>query len=120
MRGYVLAEVLIVLTILSVIVIVSYPRVLNTLQQFEENRYQEFVNNVKVAAKVYIEKNEDEYNLENPEDTVIITIGDLVEAGVYNETTKNPKTQEPADLYDEILVRVTANYVKEYTYPFDE
>ncbi len=118
-NGYTLMEVLIVLTVLSIIVLVSYPLMTNTLRTAEEQRYEEFINTIHLVTEAYIELNDEKYNLEEPFDSVIIKVDDLVNAGLYIASTQNPKTGEPLDLNDEILVYLQANYVKKFVYPID-
>ncbi len=120
MRGFTIVEVLVVLIILSLMVVLAYPRVLHILRQTEETSYQEFVNTIELATAVYIEQNATVYNLKEPDDEVVITIADLINAGLYNRATINPKTKEPIDVYDQIYISVTESYLKEYIYPYTE
>ncbi len=116
MRGYTLVEVIIVLTVLSIIVLISYPSIMMTLKQAEERHYEEFVATILTASEVYVEMNEDVYNLEEPNDTVTILVADLVDAGLYSGGTRNPKTNEKVNLNDEIEITLEENYVKSFSY----
>lgn len=116
MRGYTLVEIIIVLTVLGIIVMISYPTIMTTLKQAEERQYENFVETIIFASEAYIESNEEVYNLENPTDTVTIMVADLVDGGFYNANTQNPKTGETVDLNDEIIITVQANYVKNFDY----
>ncbi len=120
MRGYTLVEVIVVLVILSLILLISFPSIMRTLQQAEERHYEEFVNTIIAASEVYIEMEEDVYNLEDPGDTVTITVADLVDAGLYSGNIRNPKTEEMVDLNDEIVITLEENYVKDFEYISDE
>ena len=120
MRGYTLIEVLTVIVLLTIISLITLPTLLNTLQSVEQSRYQEFVSTIKFASETYIESNVEVYNLNEPEDEVIITISDLVKAGLYNEKTKNPKTGEVVGLQEQIKIVVQEDYTKQYIYPYPE
>lgn len=119
MRGYSLVEVLAVIFVLGLIAVLVFPSLVNTYKQTEDKRYAEFVTAIKLTSEVYIESNEDIFNLEAVDDHVIITIADLVDAGLYNERTKNPKTNQEVGLEEKIKVLVTENLIKEYIYPYE-
>ncbi len=119
MRGYTLIEVLAVIFVLGLISLLVFPSLILTMKDNDDVRYQEFVKAIKLTAEVYIETNESVFNLEEVDDFVIITIADLVDAGLYNERTQNPLTKETVGLEEEIKVIVTETFAKEYIYPYE-
>lgn len=93
-KGFTLIEMLGIITVLAVILLVTFPNVSQSIKQMKINNKNNFTNNLKVSAETYVELNRDRYEeLNTPGGTITITIQDLYDAnllkGKYEDVDQN-------------------------------
>ena len=69
-KGFTLVELIVVIVLLSLITIFTFPSINKTIQNRKEEMYNIQVNNIKASAENYINKN----NLLNENDKIIVSI----------------------------------------------
>lgn len=112
-KGFTLIEIIGVVTVLSLILIVAVPSLTKTLKRNEQNKYKDYVDNLKIAAENYVvdklksgETFEDDY--------MSFSIGDLIDAGYIKELITNPVTNEKITRDYEIKVTKEINGTFKY------
>lgn len=108
-KGYTLVEVIIVIILLSLISIITFPSINKILNERKEELYNIQIGNIKEATINYINKN----NLLASSDKVIVTLCQLKQEGFADEKIKDPRTG--LLLFDDSKVIATKNPV-EYTF----
>ena len=87
-KGFTLVELIVVIVLLSLITIFTFPSINKTIQNRKEAMYNIQVNNIKASAEKYISKN----NLLNENDKIIVTLCQLKQEGFEDEKLRDPKT----------------------------
>lgn len=82
MKGFTLIEMLGIITILAVVLLVTFPNLNKSLKQMKENKNNNFTNNLKVSAESFIELNRDNYPELDETGSVEITVQDLYDANL--------------------------------------
>lgn len=115
-KGYTLIELLAVLSIMAVILLIAVPSVTKQLSGIEDNNYNQFKQNVYLAAESYINANPDEYtNLKETNGEACINVEYLVRDGWIKSSMNNPKTNEKISISSSVKV-VNINGEYRYTY----
>ncbi len=110
-KGFTLIEMLGIITILGVILLVTFPVMNKSLKQMKENSNDNFTNNIKISAETYIELNRDKYpELKTTGGTTTITVQDLYDANLLKGKNEN------VDTSDQILVTVQSDMTLTYTF----
>lgn len=82
-KGFTLIEMLGIITVLAVILLVTFPVMNKSLKKMKENTTDNFENNLKISAETYIELNRDNYkNIDVPGTEIALTIQDLYDANL--------------------------------------
>lgn len=82
-KGFTLIEMLGIITVLAVILLVTFPIMNKSLKKMKENTTDNFENNLKISAETYIELNRDNYeNIDVPGTEIAFTIQDLYDANL--------------------------------------
>lgn len=82
-KGFTLIEMLGIITVLAVILLVTFPVMNKSLKKMKENTTDNFENNLKISAETYIELNRDNYkNIDVPGTEIAFTIQDLYDANL--------------------------------------
>ena len=82
-KGFTLIEMLGIITVLAVILLVTFPVMNKSLKKMKENTNDNFTNNLKISAEAYIELNRDNYeNIDVPGTEIAFTIQDLYDANL--------------------------------------
>lgn len=116
-KAFTLVELIAVITILAVILLVSLPSLLGTLEKTGEKRYQDFLDNLYMMTENHITTHSDQFpNLKEEGARVEITIYELREAEYFRTNPVNPKTDKRVADSDKIVV--TRNADKTYSYEF--
>lgn len=110
-RGFTLAEVLGVITIIALLALLVTPSVTKIIKKNKEKLYDIQIETIESAAKDYAIKNTD--LLPEEGNSIIITLGELKRSGFLTEEVRNPITKE---LFSDDLKIEIANVQGEYTY----
>lgn len=82
-KGFTLIEMLGIITVLALLLILTFPNLNKSLKQTKENNTKNYINNLKVSAEAYIELNRERYpELDNANGTVQIKVQDLYDANL--------------------------------------
>lgn len=120
-NGFTLIELLAVLVILALIAIVTISAVSGTLKTYKNNLYDNQINNIKEAARVWgsdnmllLPNSSDEVtcyyneinNCSNNYNKLIINLSDLQNGGYIGKDITNPRTKEK---FDDLEIVITKN-----------
>lgn len=106
-KGFTLIEMLGIITVLAIVLLVTFPTLNRTLKSMKENTENNFTNNLKISTEAYVELNRDKYpELQTPGNSVTVKIKELYEAnllkgrydGVNLNSTVTITTQEDRTL----------------------
>ena len=90
-RGFTLVELISVITLLSAIILVTVPVIINTIKKNDLKLSESFENSLKQAAEFYVERNRDKFpDLDNIGGNIEIPTEDLVKAGYLKQDLENP------------------------------
>lgn len=116
-KAFTLVELIAVITILAVILLVSLPSLLGTIEKTGEKRYQEFLDNLYMMTENYITTHSDQFSdLLEEGKQVEISIRELRDAEYFRTNPVNPETDKRID--DDDIVRVTRGQDKTYHYEY--
>ena len=87
-KGFTLVELIVVIVLLSLISIFTFPSINKVINERKEKLYNIQVENIKASAESYINKN----NLFSTNDKVIVTLCELKQSGFTDENIKDPRT----------------------------
>ena len=112
-KGFTLVELIVVIVLLSLIEIFTFPSINKTLSERKEKLYNIQIENIKTSTESYINKN----NLFNGSDKVIVTLCQLKQEGFTDENVKDPRTGSLIPDDSKIIVLKTSSGNK---YKFEE
>ena len=104
-KGFTLVEVRGVVTVLALILIVAVPSLTKTLKKNEQNKYNDYIENLEMAAENYVVDKLQEGQSFN--DYMIFSMGDLIDNGYVKEIMTNPETNEK--ITRDYKIKVTKN-----------
>ena len=87
-KGFTLVELIVVIVLLSLITVFTFPSINKLLIERKEKLYNVQVENIKLSAQNYINKN----HLLSSNDKVFVTLCQLKQAGFTDENIKDPRT----------------------------
>ncbi len=87
-KGFTLVELIVVIVLLSLIGIFTFPSINKTLSERKEKLYNIQIENIKTSTESYINKN----NLFVGNDKVYVTLCQLKQEGFTDENVKDPRT----------------------------
>src|SRR5574344_3068034 len=94
-NSFTLIELIGVIVILSLILLISLPSLTSTLKNSKEKRYNEFLNDLYMAAENYVIVNKDSFpQLQNVNGGLFINNDVLINAGYVSDTKENPETEQ--------------------------
>lgn len=108
-KGFTLIELIAVLGIISIIILVGAPSLINQVESSKQNKYDNFVADLCLAAETYINhsKIQEANQLVNAEDKIRINVSDLIVNGYVKSSLKNPKTKEKINNEDYLRIKLT-------------
>lgn len=110
-KGFTLIEMLGIITVLAVVLLVTFPVLNNSLKKMRENTTNNFTNNLKSSAETYIELNRKNFeNLDKPGTEITFTIQDLYDANLLKGQIQN------IDSSEKIKVIVGTDLILRYYY----
>ncbi len=113
--GFTLIELIGIIVIISLILLVAVPTINSVIEQGEENKKQEALNNIYMATENYLMANYDEYSsLDNIGASEYIYVMDLINQQYMDIDELNPNDDESFDSKD--VVKVTRNEDNTFSY----
>ena len=113
--GFTLIELIGIIVIISLILLVAVPTINSVIEQGEENKKQEALNNIYMATENYLMANYDEYSsLDNIGASEYIYVMDLINQQYMDIDELNPIDDESFDSKD--VVKVTRNEDNTFSY----
>ncbi len=110
-KGFTLIEMLGIITVLAIVLLVTFPVLNNSLKKMKENATNNFTNNLKSSAETYIELNRKNFeDLDKPGTEITFTIQDLYDANLLKGKIENINSN------DSIKVIVGTDLVLRYYY----
>lgn len=91
-KGFTLVEIIGVVTVLALILIVAVPSLTKTLKRNEQKKYDDYIDNLKMAAENYVVSKLKEGLVIG--DYFIVSLGDLIDSGYVNDTVTNPQNDQ--------------------------
>ena len=94
-KGFTLIEMLGIITVLAILLIITFPNLSKSLKMTKEHKNNNFTNNLKVSAEAYIELNRDSYeNLDIPGTEISFTVQELYDANLLKGQYENVNTED--------------------------
>lgn len=126
-KGFTLVEMLVVITLISIIALMAIPIMTNYIKKGEDDKYKIFENDIFMATEVYVQKYNDNYpQLSNVGGVAYIYMQDLVEEKLIKSNLINPKTSkkigecdENSCVIDDYTITVTKQDDGTYSYQLD-
>lgn len=113
--GFTLIELIGIVVIIGLILLVAVPTINSVIEQGEENKKQEALNNIYMATENYLMANYDEYSsLDNIGASEYIYVMDLINQQYMDIDELNPNDDESFDSKD--VVKVTRNEDNTFSY----
>lgn len=104
-NGFTLIELIGIIVIIGLILLVAVPTINTVIERSEENRKQDALNNIYMAAENYLMANYDEYSiLDNVGNSQYIYVMDLINEQYMDIDEVNPNDDEAFDGKDVVLV----------------
>ncbi|MCI8445872.1 MAG: prepilin-type N-terminal cleavage/methylation domain-containing protein [Bacilli bacterium] len=110
-KGFTLAELLGVITILAMLALLVTPVVTKTIKNNKQKLYNIQISKIEKAAYNYAIKNTDVLPEEGV--TIVVTLGELKKEGLIDKEVRNPITKE---LFSDDLKIEIGNINNQYTY----
>ncbi len=105
-KGFTLIELIGVIIIMGLILLIAVPTINSVIKQGEENKKQDALDNIYMAAENYLLANYDEYSsLDTIGNSVYIYVMDLINEQYIDIDEVNPNDDEGFDSKD--VVKVT-------------
>ena len=111
-KGFTLIELLAVLGLLTIIVLIGAPILINQISNQKKKNYENFIGDLCLSTEAYINHTSNVpgvENFKNTGDTIDVKVSDIVKNGYFNKNVKNPKTKQLIDLTAIIRVTITEN-----------
>lgn len=116
-KGFTLIELIAVIVILSVIMLVSVPSLVTTIKENREKRYQDYVDNLYIAAENYVTSKSELLNsLDTPGAEVTFTIQDLIVEGYVKSSNMN---RDFSDITENTKIKVIVNSDQTFKYELE-
>lgn len=112
-RGFTLVELLMVIFVLGVIMLITFPKIQSAFNKSSEKLLEKQIQSIENVARTWGAKNINKFN-----DCYILTLEDLKKSGLLeNKDILNPETKEELDgcikiAYDESINQYTYNYTE--------
>ncbi len=92
-KGFTLIEMLGIITVLAILLLLTFPNLNKSLKKTKENKNNNFTNNLKISTEAYVELNRDKFpELNNTNGTVQIKIQELYDANLMKGNYDNLDT----------------------------
>lgn len=92
-KAFTLVELVAIVLILGVVLLVSFPALLNINKADEDKKVQQMIDDLCTAGKTYIYSNQESFpQLKTPGSRIDINIKELIVYGNVSKDLKNPST----------------------------
>lgn len=111
-RGFTLIELIAILGLLSIMVLIATPSLMNQIKSTNEKKYENFISDLCLASESYLGKNKElgeSSTFKDKGNSVSFKLKELIDGGYISKNIKNPKTKEKINENDEIIVTITEN-----------
>ena len=116
-KGFTLIELLAVLSVMAIILLVAVPSINNQLKKIKENNFNQFQDDLFLAAESYISAAADDYKvLKSNNQQVCIKIQDLIEGGWIKSTLVDPKENKTLGQLQGAVIVMNKNNRLEFIY----
>lgn len=108
-KGFTLIELIAVITFITLIILVSTPLILNQISTSRETKFEVFQSDLCLAAEAYLthdDTNENDESFDEATEQKTVTIAELIAGGYLKSNTINPRTNQPVNNSDYILVTI--------------
>lgn len=118
-KGFTLVELLVTIVLLGVIGAIVIYNMTSVSNSSKDTDYERFIAQVKSAASVYADMNQDAFNqLYVNKAFIYVTVGQLIDGGYLDDTLTNPYTNKVIDRKDVIKANLdTTTGGVEFEYP---
>jgi len=108
-KGFTLVEIIALLGIIAIMLLLAAPSLVNQIETTRENNYKNFVSDLCLAAESYLNHSDVEgsNDLENANDSIEISVEDLIASGYVKSNLKNPKTDKKLTASDRLTITLT-------------
>lgn len=106
-KGFTLVEMLGILVVLTIIVVISVPAITSSLKKANQQKYDNWLENLYIAAEEYVESHREDFYEVNAGATSYLSIQQLIDQGYLEESIKDPETGE--DITDVAVIKITVN-----------
>lgn len=114
-KAFTMVELIGVIVIMALILLIAVPTINNAIKTSEENKKQEALNNIYMAAENYLMANYDEYSsLDNIGNSEYIYVMDLINEQYMDIDDLNPNDDQSFDSKD--VVKVTRKEDNTFSY----
>ena len=107
-KGFTLAELLGVITVIAVLAIIAFPPIINQLNRSKDELSDATLESIYSATELWIDRNQNTYPL-NDGDIYCITLQELVDNGMLQEPIQDAKTGTNVPLSRVVRVEVGQN-----------
>lgn len=103
-KGFTLIEVIMVIAIIAILSIILAPNVMVLINKNNERSCEKMIDNIKSAAKMYVNQNKYELGFDCSGTAKEITLQTLVDAGYLGGELVNPINKKEINLESKVLV----------------
>lgn len=103
-KGFTLIEVIMVIAIIAILSIILAPNVMVLINKNNERTCEKMIDNIKSAAKMYVNQNKYELGFDCSGTAKEITLQTLVDAGYLGGELVNPINKKEINLESKVLV----------------
>lgn len=116
-NGFTMIELLGMITIIGVLLVMTVPNLTSTLKNSEDKAFENFSDNLLIAAETYVENNPELFpSLKTAGGRAVITIQDLIENDLIKNTVVDPKTDTEVPTTNVIIAKKNDDNTIDYIY----
>jgi competence protein ComGC len=102
-KAFTMVELMGVIVILSLILIIAIPTIIDTMKSSDKKQNESFLNNLYIAAEAYVESNIDMFNLEGQDAKDYVLVTELIDNAYLSGNLINPNTSSPIKMESSII-----------------